>query len=455
MADLRDIGPDLSGQDSNPLINAAIDQVNKNTAAVQVAQQVANTAQQTAETAQQTADAKISEVVAGNGINVTSEGKQRIVEVTNPVPSGGTDQTVLHGDLTWRIPQSVGAPVNPPDVGSGLRWRGAWDAAESYFPNDVARFEGIPYVASALIYPTVSLGPLEIIDVLNDGMLIISDRQSLSIAQLPSGMLTANRSSSWSSFPAGRTHSLSQDIGLTWSQSADPLSRFMTGLISLPNGNILAAETTHTPIFGDNDSFFIRRSIDGGISFDNSDFSLSYSGFFSRLIRLLNGNILCVFSTRAGSRDPLVFRILRSTDNGSTFTPIGEGLGNFTGIAQLPNGNLIGTVEQSVLRSTDGGVNWSAFSSLSFGNSFRDITAIDNDTLVAIINNYAAYSFNGGLSWTTQNISNIHSWRSVLRLQDGTIIFVSDNRHIARQETEVLSSIEPPNCPYWEPMVIL
>lgn len=109
-------------------------------------------------------------------------------------------------------------------------------------------------------------------------------------------------------------------------------------------------------------------------------------------------------------------KVLKTTDTGKTWTQILKGYDRFTRIvfADSKHGYIIG-YDDLVLKTTDGGTNWSLKRT---GNNDDDLETIflkDSDTIFVsgpdnIDNNdsinYLEYSYNGGNSWNRSNLNN-------------------------------------------------
>lgn len=119
-------------------------------------------------------------------------------------------------------------------------------------------------------------------------------------------------------------------------------------------------------------------------------------------------------------------KVFMTTDTGKTWNRILSGYGNFSRImfADANNGFIIG-YNDLVLKTTDGGNNWSL---IRTGNSDDDLIAlypINKDTLFVLgpddldtykYGNYLEYTYNGGSSWSrrstgsTQTIRSMYMW---------------------------------------------
>jgi len=111
MADLQDIGMDLSGQDSNPLINAAIDRINRNSANVEIARNIANSAIVTANNARATAEN--AQQFSEDNLNRIDDLRDRVSGLAPNLGSvfGGTGTNTttpgINNTTVWGMLQSV------------------------------------------------------------------------------------------------------------------------------------------------------------------------------------------------------------------------------------------------------------------------------------------------------------------------------------------------------------
>jgi photosystem II stability/assembly factor-like uncharacterized protein len=187
---------------------------------------------------------------------------------------------------------------------------------------------------------------------------------------------------------------LSTDTGTTW----EPLT--VSGKVAQwvgGSGEILFVETQ--------DSFYISRN--SGITWIN-DSSISKIAGFSSFSQI--GSILFACGYISGNSPG----IERSTDSGSTWIDVNNGLPNsyrqvWTSVvidtelyALVAYGTLRGQV-QSIFRSTDFGASWALRSDSAM--SFNSIAAIGPILIAAEEYGGVLRSIDGGLTWTLSNLT--------------------------------------------------
>ncbi len=119
-------------------------------------------------------------------------------------------------------------------------------------------------------------------------------------------------------------------------------------------------------------------------------------------------------------------KVLKTTDTGKTWTQILSGYNRFSRIifTDATNGFIIGN-DDLVLKTSDGGSNWTLKRTGNSDDDLLKVFAIDNDTVFVLgpdnldnndSGNYLEYTYNGGNSWARHNLnskqtlSSLHMW---------------------------------------------
>lgn len=182
------------------------------------------------------------------------------------------------------------------------------------------------------------------------------------------------------------------------------------------------------------DKIYIQKDDIGGplglyVSSDNGTTFSFVSDFFSYVSAWVNndvGHLLAVTSEG----------ILRSTDNGVTFTSVASG-DDYKDIVMISDGTLIATKQNNVVRSIDNGTTWTEVS-----QNFEFITSIaklDGNKVGLVSGKNIYVSSDGGITWTSV-LSNLPA----LEATSGSFNFVSlspDNHYYLTVFTTQLSTI--------------
>jgi len=109
MADLQNIGINETGENSNQLINDAVDQVNKNTSATRIAQQTADDARNEADLARNEANESLTmSNETSNRLDGVFESIDQLETRKITRPPGGNSSNFLRGDNVWAVPPGGG-----------------------------------------------------------------------------------------------------------------------------------------------------------------------------------------------------------------------------------------------------------------------------------------------------------------------------------------------------------
>ena len=136
----------------------------------------------------------------------------------------------------------------------------------------------------------------------------------------------------------------SENDGLTWLEGETPSVFSHSYLAS--SGTILVVEELGEPLSD------LYRSADAGSTWDTTTFNLGPNGYLNNIVNLNNGNLLL----SSGSN------LFTSDNDGITWNPLpvsAEQAYGFSINFALPNGDIIGVHKEALVRSSDGGTNWS------------------------------------------------------------------------------------------------
>jgi hypothetical protein len=198
-------------------------------------------------------------------------------------------------------------------------------------------------------------------------------------------------------------------------------------IIKAANGDI---------IIGTNDG--LMKSTDDGDSFTQV-----YSGRFTALVISGNGTLL------AG--EPFSTNIIRSTDNGASWSPSTSGIDFSTGVSfvsanKADGNNMVVVTSNNIYKSSNDGVTWTSIKSNMVGsfNSFPDANFFLSPTNEYVLaSNVIYFSTNQGGTWTTRSLNHgIHTmvwsgtdiytggYSGVSKSTDNAITFTAFNKGI-------------------------
>lgn len=128
---------------------------------------------------------------------------------------------------------------------------------------------------------------------------------------------------------------------------------------------------------------FLERSTDDGVSWSKDKRTPCISVFAFN-------NAIVLLGIKSG--------ILRSTDGGITFSATNITSGEYFKFAYIGN-NTVLAVGSNILRSTDGGLTWSIVDS-SIGSVLSSIAYLGNNIVLVATSSHIKRSTNAGLSWS-------------------------------------------------------
>jgi hypothetical protein len=213
---------------------------------------------------------------------------------------------------------------------SGVSWRPNNEGLRNFNIQDIALTEGTFFVATADVVRSVDGGRTW-------QQSLVSSKEFLTVAAGTGGRLAFASDS----YPGGGLRR-SEDGGLTWMPVHNPGATFTTNSIAVLGSVVLA--------FGD---VGLSRSTDSGKTFTSVVGQMGLPFVNDVLPNLLCGGGHCYLAGLAanGAQD-----FLRSTDDGATWTSIGQT--NYFPLALSDDGTVYVRAGAGLARSDDGGTTW-------------------------------------------------------------------------------------------------
>jgi len=202
--------------------------------------------------------------------------------------------------------------------------------------------------------------------------------------------------------------------------------------LNAPAGiTMMAINVNNNSIFGTANGFGIHRSTDGGVTWTTASSQPAPSGMYQyQHFTCTNSGALLVglmdFSNTYGT----LFPLLRSTDNGDTWTYLAPFPYSVSSFYMAPDNTVYavfsGSYGKFLLRSTDDGITFS-----TAADSVLDIAITDNNTIYALMintinSNKLVMSTNGGTTWTGLTAAGMPAQPIRIIRCPGGSIFITD-----------------------------